>query len=154
MRADCFLLMRQQFLCVAQMLGIPIVLLALSSTALAQIEPALPGSIEYSLISNNQSWIGTSDPIDIGSYVEDLLTDRLNQPAGRGYIGIVTDTGFDQDYNEMAATVDFGRNYSVGIVFSELTAVQIVPEPSTLLLLPGVLFWCAAVRRRRPKSLT
>ena len=149
MRADRIFLMRQQLLRVIQMLGIPIVLLALSSTAVAQIEPALPGSIEYSLISNNQSWIGISDPIDIGSYVQDLLTDRLNQPAGRGYIGIVTDTGFDQDYGEMAATVDFGSNYSAGIVFSELTAVQIVPEPSTLLLLPGVLFWSAAVRRRR-----
>ena len=140
MRADCFYLMRQQLLRVARMLGIPIILLALSSTAWAQIEPALPGSVEYSLLSNNQSWIETANPIDIGSYVEDLLTGRLNQPDGRGYIGIVTGTGFDQDYNEMAATVDFGRNYSVGIVFSELTAVQIVPEPSTLLLLPGALF--------------
>ena len=83
MRADRIFLMRQQLLRVIQMLGIPIVLLALSSTAVAQIEPALPGSIEYSLISNNQSWIGISDPIDIGSYVQDLLTDRLNQPAGR-----------------------------------------------------------------------
>jgi len=141
--------MRQQFLRVTRMLGIPIVLLALSSTALAQIEPALPGSVEYSLINNNQSWIESSDPITIGAYVQDLLTDRWNQPAGRGLIGIVTDTGFDQDYGVMAAMVDFGRNYSVGIVFPELTAIQVVPEPSTLLLLPGVLFWCAAFRRNR-----
>jgi hypothetical protein len=133
------------------MLGIPVLLLALGSTAFAQIEPALPGSIEYSLISNSESWIEASDPITTGTYVEDLLTDRLNQPVGRGYIGIVASTGFDQNYNEMAATVDFGRNYSVGIVFSELTAVQIVPEPSTLLLLPAVLFWGAAIRRRRPE---
>jgi hypothetical protein len=151
MRADRFFSMRQQFLRVTQMLAIPIVLLALSNTALAQIEPALPGSIEYSLINSNQSWIESSDPITIGTYVEDLLTDRLNQPMGRGYIGIVANTGFDQDYGEMAATVDFGRNYLAGIVFSELTAVQVVPEPSTLLLLPGVLFWGAAVRRRRRK---
>ena len=41
MRADRFFLMRQQFLRVTQMLGIPIVLLALSSTALAQIEPGV-----------------------------------------------------------------------------------------------------------------
>ena len=149
MRADRFFLMRQQFLRVTHLLGIPIVLLALSSTALAQIEPALPGSIEYSLISSNQSWIEISDPITIGTYVEDLLTDRSNQPEGRGLIGIVTDTGFDEDYGVMVATVYFGRDYSVGIVFPELTAVQVVPEPSTLLLLPGVLFWCAAFRRRR-----
>ena len=149
MSADRFFLMRQQLPRVVQMLGIPIVLLALSSTAFAQIEPALPGSVEYSLISNNQSWFRTSDPITTGTYVEDLLTERWNQPEGRGLIGIVTATGFDQDYGVMAAMVDFGRDYSVGIVFPELTAVQIVPEPSTLLLLPGALFWCAAVRRRR-----
>ena len=125
------------------------VLLVLSSTAFAQIEPALPGSVEYSLLSNNQSWIEISDPISIGSYVEDLMTGRWNQPDGRGLIGIVTATGFDADYNVMAATVDFGRNYSVGIVFPELTAIQIVPEPSTILLLPGALFCCAAIRRRR-----
>ena len=149
MRADRFFLMHQQFLRVTQLLGIHIVLLALSSTAFAQIEPALPGSIEYSLISNNQSWIETSDPITTGIYVEDLLTDRSNQPEGRGIIGIVTGTGFDEDYGVMAAMVDFGRDYSVGIVFPELTALQVVPEPSTLLLLPGVLVWCVAVRRRR-----
>ena len=149
MRADRFFLMPQQCLRVSQMFGIPIVLLALSSTALAQIEPALPGSIEYTLINSNQSWIETSDLITTGMFVEDILVDRSNQPDGRGIIGIVTDTNFDAYYQQMAATVDFGRDYSVGIIFSELTAVQVVPEPSTLLLLPGVLFWCAAVRRRR-----
>jgi hypothetical protein len=131
------------------MLGISISLLALSRTALAQIQPALPGSIEYSLISNNQWWSQTSDPITTGTYVEDLLTERWNQPVGRGLIGIVMYTAFDQDYGVMAAMVDFGRDYSVGIVFPELSAVQVVPEPSTMLLLPGVLYWCAAVRRRR-----
>jgi len=149
MRADRFFLMPQQCLRVSQMFGIPIVLLALSSTALAQIEPALPGSIEYTLINSNQSWIETSDLITTGMFVEDILVDRSNQPDGRGIIGIVTDTNFDAYYQQMAATVDFGRDYSVGIIFSELTAVQVVPEPSTLLLLSGVLFWSTAVRRRR-----
>jgi len=130
-------------------------LLALSSTALAQIEPAFPGSIEYSLTTNNDTWVQTSDPIVIGSYVEDLLTDRLGQPTGRGSIGIVTDTGFDQDYNQMAAVVDFGRDYSVGIVFSELSAIQIVPEPSSLLILPfGILLWRAGLKRRRHEKAT
>src|SRR6476660_6271934 len=108
MRADRFFLMHQQFLRVTQMLGIPIVLLALSSTAFAQIEPALPGSIEYSLISNNQSWFRTSDPITTGTYVEDLMTERWDQPTGRGIIGIVAYTTFDEDYGVMAAMVDFG----------------------------------------------
>ena len=157
MRADRFVVAHQQFLRVTQMLGIPIVLLALSSTALAQIEPALPGSIEYSLTTNNLTWFQTSDPITIGTYVEDLLTDRLNQPDGRGSIGIVTETGWDPDYNTMAAIVDFGRGYSVGIVFPELSAVQIVPipEPSALLILPlGVLLWRASLSRHRGAKAT
>jgi hypothetical protein len=41
-------------------------LLALSSTALAQVinpvEPALPGSVEYWLTSNNCTWVLISDP--------------------------------------------------------------------------------------------
>ena len=81
----------------------------------------------------------------------DLLTgDRSGQPDGQGAIGIVTDTAFDPDYNEMAATVDFGRDYSAGIVFSELSAIEIVPEPSPLLIgLTGILLWCRELARRR-----
>jgi len=127
-------------------------LLAMSSPVLAQIEPAAPGSVEYSLTTNNLTWFQTSDPITIGTYVEDVLSGRLGQPDGRGNIGIVTETGFDVDYNEMAAIVDFGRNYSVGIVFSELSAVQIVPipEPSTLLVsLTGAVLWRVGLRGRR-----
>jgi hypothetical protein len=141
-----------QFLRITQMLYVLIGLLALSSTALAQVEPAAPGSIEYSLTTNHETWVLSSAPITIGAYVEDLLTDRLGQPDGRGSIGIVTDIGFDPDpYNVNAATVDFGRGYSAGIVFPELSAVDIVPvpEPSTLLLLlPGALLWRAALNRR------
>jgi hypothetical protein len=134
-------------------LMLPMVLLLLSSTASAEVsnnmEPAAPGSIEYQLLSNGQSWIETADPIIVGRYVEDLLTNRFDQPDGRGMIGIVTSTGFDPDYGVDAAVVDFGRDYSVGIVFPELTSVQIVPEPAGLALLPGALLWRAAVRRRR-----
>jgi len=139
------------------MLYILMVLLSLSSTALAQIEPALPGSIEYSLTTNNLTWFQTSGSITNGIYVQDLLIDRSGQPDGRGNIGIVTDTGWDGDYGQMAAIVDFGRDYSVGIVFSELSAVQIVPipEPSTLLILPlGMLLWRAGLSRRRGAKVT
>src|SRR3954466_5199532 len=148
MRDDRFFSMRQQFLRVAQVLGVSIVLLAPSSTAVAQIEPGLPGSIEYTVLSNNQTWIHTLDPITTGRYVEDLLTDRLNQPDGRGSIGIVTDTGFDPDYGVMAATVDFGRNYSVGIIFPELSPIQIVPEPTTAALLLLAMLGCGWRSRR------
>ena len=129
------------------MLHIVIGLLALSSTALAQlnpVEPALPGSVEYWLTTNNYTWVRTSDPITVGGYVEDLISDfRLSQPVGRGKVGIVKEIGWDPwPYDQWAATVDFGRDFSVGIVFSELSAVQLVPipEPSSLLvLLSGIL---------------
>jgi hypothetical protein len=143
-----------QLLRVTHVLYILMLLLALDSTAQAQfnpVEPALPGSIEYSLTANNYTWVQTSDPITIGTYVEDLLSDsRLGQPVGRGAIGMVTDTGFDADYNEMAATVDFGRDYSAGIVFPELSAIELVPAPEPtplLILLPGMLLWRATVSR-------
>ena len=51
-----------------------------------------------------------------------------------------------------AAIVDFGRDYSAGIVFSELSAVQVtpIPEPASLLLLsPAILLWRATVSRRQ-----
>jgi len=132
-------------------------LLVFSSAALAQVEPALPGSVEYGLTTNNYTWVLSSDPISVGGYVEDLMSDyRAGQPVGRGEIGMVTATGWDADYNEMAATVDFGRDYSVGIVFPELSAVEIVPipEPSTLLvLLFGVLLARTSLcRRTKPAS--
>jgi hypothetical protein len=146
-----------QFLRINLMLCVTMLLLALSSTAQAQIEPAAPGSIEYSINTNGFTWFATSDPITVGTYVEDLLTGRANQPDGRGALGIVTATGFDPDYNQMAATVDFGRDYSAGIVFSELTAVQVVPEPSSmmLVLLPGgLLLWRKARNERHRPGTT
>lgn len=144
-----------QFLRVTHMFYILMFLLVIGSTARAQfnpVEPALPGSVEFSLTASNYTWVQTSAPITIGTYVEDLLSDsRLGQPVGRGAIGIVTDTGFDADYNTMAALVDFGRDYSAGIVFPELSAIEIVavPEPSPMLiLLPGILLWRIVLSRR------
>lgn len=137
------------------MLYIVMFLLALCSTALAQIEPAAPGSVEFTLTAENYTWVETSDPITIGGYVEDLLTDRLGQPAGRGALGIVTATAFDPDYGVEAATVDFGNDYSAGIVFPELSAVELVavPEPSpALILVPGILLGCAVIGRRAKAS--
>lgn len=144
-----------QFLRVNHMLYILMFLLALGSTARAQfnpVEPALPGSVEYSLTASNYTWFQTSDPITNGTYVLDLLSDsRLGQPVGRGAIGIVEYTAWDADYNTMAAMVDFGNDYSAGIVFPELSAIELVPapEPSPLLiLLPGILLWRVLLSRR------
>lgn len=144
------------FLRVTHLLYILMFLLALvGRTAMAQfnpVEPALPCSVEYSLTASNYTWFQTSAPIAIGSYVQDLLSDsRLGQPVGRGAIGIVTDTGWDADYNTMAATVDFGRDFSAGIVFPELSSIELVPAPEPtplLILLPGILLWRVALSRR------
>ena len=145
---------RNTVIAAARMLYLGMSLLGLSSTALANdVEPALPGSVEYWLTSNNYTWIRTSDPIAIGGYVEDLLSDiRLNQPAGRGKIGIVTEIGWDPwPYNQWAATVDFGRDFAVGLVFSEISAVQIVsiPEPSTFALTALAAVALMVARRRK-----
>ena len=145
--------------CVTRMFCVLFGLLALSSAALAQVEPALPGSVEYNLTTNNYTWVKTSDPIDVKTYVEDLLSDsRLNQPEGRGAIGIVTATGWDPDYNEMAAMVDFGRDYSAGIVFSELSAIELVaiPEPSSLpvFLFGALLIGAVLGRPGRARALS
>jgi hypothetical protein len=144
-----------QFLRVTHVLYVVIGLLALSSTALAQlnpVEPALPGSVEYGLTTNNYTWVRTSDPITVGAYVEDVISDsRWNQPVGRGKIGMVTEIGWDPwPYDQWAATVDFGRDYSVGLVFSELSAVRLVPipEPSSLLVLLSGVLLTRAVRMR------
>ena len=85
-------------------------------------------------------------------YVEDLIADsRFQQPVGRGRVGIVTEIGWDPwPYDQWSATVAFGRDFSVGLVFSELSAVEIVaiPEPSSLVvLLLGVLLARAVLSR-------
>jgi hypothetical protein len=120
--------------------------------AQASVEPVAPGYVEYTFLTNNWTWFDISAPITVGAYVDDLLSDnRLNQPAGRGRLGIVTEIGWDPaPYNQYAALVDFGNGYTAGIVFSELSAIQVVPEPASLsLIAAGTLFWRTAARRRR-----
>jgi hypothetical protein len=90
-------------------------------------QPAARGSVEWRLRSQGKHWIRTPGEITIGSYVQDILEGRLNQPQGRGAIGKVVSitTG---DNGSPSAVVDFGRNYSVPIYFSELSLVKIVPK--------------------------
>jgi hypothetical protein len=58
---------------------------------------------------------------------------------------------FDPDYQQNSAIVDFGRDYSAGIVFSGLSAFQVtpIPEPASLLLLSPALLLCRAALNRR-----
>jgi len=136
------------------LLGLAVAALGVSAQAQTfnPVEPPLPGSVQYDLVANHYTWVRTFDPIDVGVYVEDLMSDyRWNQPVGRGRIGIVTATNWNPGYNTMAAMVDFGRDYSVGIVFPEISAVRLVavPEPSGVLAVLAGLGSLAALRRRR-----
>jgi hypothetical protein len=86
----------------------------------SNILPAAPDSIEGKLRAGGKYWKPVDAPFVVGGYVEDMLKDRLNQPAGRGFIGKVTDMNGD------AATVDFGRGYSAGIFLKELRPVKVM----------------------------
>jgi hypothetical protein len=88
------------------------------------VTPAAPDSIEGQLRAEGKHWERTQGQIEPGSYVEDILAGRLNQPEGRGTIGKVVSTSADHQGNG-TAQVDFGRGYSVPISKSELSAVSL-----------------------------
>lgn len=143
-------------LCVRCVILVVLGLLVLSGAAMADwfynpVRPAAPGTIEYGLLAQGYTWVQTFDPIAVGIYVEDILPHRYNQPLGRGGIGYVTQVGIG-DNNEWCALVDFGRSFSVGLDFHELSAVRLiapVPEPScVLVLLSGVGLVAMRIRRR------
>ena len=88
-----------QFVHVPRFFYALLVLLGLNTTALAQVDPPAPGSVEYSLTLSNYTWVRIADGITLGAYVEDLISDyRFGQPDGRGRIGVVTLIGYDADY--------------------------------------------------------
>jgi hypothetical protein len=91
----------------------------------AGVEPAAADSVEGQLAAQGKTWKRINVPIVPGTYVEDILEGRLNQPKGRGRIGKVTAVAPDG----AAATVDFGRGYSPGIFLRELSPVGIEPAP-------------------------
>jgi hypothetical protein len=88
-------------------------------------EAAAPGSVEGQLRSRGKHWVLATGEITVGAYVQDILEDRLEQPKGRGAIGKVVSVSTG-DNGKPVATVDFGRDYSVGIFFSELSPVGFV----------------------------
>jgi hypothetical protein len=87
--------------------------------------PASQESVEGQLRARGMYWIQTDGAPGPGDYVLDTLTHRLNQPAGRGDIGKVVSMLRTED-GQPAAQVDFGADYSVGIVLSELARVRIL----------------------------
>ncbi len=97
---------------------------AQASPAWSSSDPAAPDSVEGQLHAKGKQWVKTSGDITVGSYVQDILEGRMNQPERRGAIGKVTavSTG---DNGIAAATVDFGRGYVTGINLSELSLVTV-----------------------------
>jgi hypothetical protein len=88
---------------------------------------AAPDSIEGQLRSEGQRWTRTGGPIQAGTYVQDILVGRLDQPAGRGAIGKVASVFVNQNGRDCAA-VDFGRGYVADVFQSELSPVRILPS--------------------------
>jgi biopolymer transport protein ExbD len=86
---------------------------------------AAADSVEGQLRTEGKRWERTRDRIDVGSYVQDILQGRLDQPAGRGIIGKVASIYVDEQ-GRAVAKVDFGRGWVVGIFISELSPIRII----------------------------
>ncbi|MDB5259155.1 MAG: peptidase [Candidatus Taylorbacteria bacterium] len=89
-------------------------------------DPAASDSVEGLLRAQNNTWSKSSGDITVGSYVQDILEGRLDQPVGRGAIGKVTSVSYDSSTSQRVAMVDFGRGYAVGIRFSELSPLYVI----------------------------
>jgi beta-lactamase regulating signal transducer with metallopeptidase domain len=82
-------------------------------------------SIEWQLHSESKAWVKTDGPLRVGTYVQDTMPNRTNQPAGRGTIGKVLSL---DEYNNMEhAWVDFGRGWTTHIPTAELVPLRITP---------------------------
>jgi beta-lactamase regulating signal transducer with metallopeptidase domain len=84
---------------------------------------AAADSMEGQLKAEGLAWERISGQIRVGTYVEDLMLDRPNQPQGRGVIGKVVSVFVDAQ-GRTQASVDFGRNWVMGINVTELSPVR------------------------------
>ena len=89
-------------------------------------ETAAADSVEGQLRSQGKHWVRTTGEITAGAYVEDTLEGRMDQPPGRGGIAKVLSVNPGEG-DAIAAQVDFGRGYVVGVNLSELSLVRLVP---------------------------
>jgi outer membrane murein-binding lipoprotein Lpp len=92
--------------------------------------PDIPAgdSVEGKLQAEGKSWERAQGQPAPGGYVLDIMDGRLNQPKGRGRIGMVVSVAADES-DRPVATVDFGRGFIVGISGGELAPVRILaPE--------------------------
>jgi beta-lactamase regulating signal transducer with metallopeptidase domain len=84
-----------------------------------------PGSVEGALRSEGKHWALTHSSMVVGTYGQDMLAGRLNQPKGRGHIGKVVSLALDEN-GRPVAQVDFGRGYVTPINVSELSPIRFV----------------------------
>jgi hypothetical protein len=84
-----------------------------------------PDSIEGKLRTEGKIWERINGPPIAGGYVQDIMQGRLNQPKGRGSLGMVLSMAANPE-GKPVATVDFGHGYVVGIAASELVPVRLV----------------------------
>jgi hypothetical protein len=90
-------------------------------------EKAAPDSIEGKLRSQGKHWTRVPGTVSVGSYVQDILEGRLDQPIGRGAIGKVLALN-ESSNSVLAAKVDFGRGYSVPLNVSEISLVKVISD--------------------------
>jgi hypothetical protein len=94
-----------------------------------QVEP--DQCMEDFLKAHHRAFQKTPAKIVVGEFVFDTLAGRSNQPKDRGNIGQVLKVGQDNAGNP-GAEINFGHGYMVGIMFSELSAVSVVPDLAML----------------------
>ncbi|MGP8201888.1 MAG: hypothetical protein ACLQU4_20550 [Limisphaerales bacterium] len=90
-------------------------------------EAAAADSVEGQLKAQGKHWVKTTGEFAVGSYVQDILEGRTNQPRGRGAIGKVLSLG-PNDSGDPCAQVDFGRGCVKGIMLRELSLIRFVPD--------------------------
>jgi hypothetical protein len=82
-------------------------------------------SVEGKLLSEGKRWERIGGLPMAGGYVQDIMQGRLDQPKGRGRVGMVVSMAANEQ-GRPVATVDFGHGYIIGISASELSAVRLV----------------------------
>jgi hypothetical protein len=87
-------------------------------------QPAAADSVQGKLQADGKKWVRTTGEIKVGTYVQDILDPRSDQPEGRGAIAKVISVS-KGDNGQPVAQVDFGRDYRTGINESELSPVSI-----------------------------
>jgi len=99
----------------------------------AALFPGLPAdvpaadSVEGKLRANGKHWKQIQGPIVPGTYIQDMLRGRMNQPKGRGDIAKVVSVGVG-DRGQPIATLDFGRGVVLNLNLAELSPLDLGDE--------------------------